>query len=83
MLTFYGFCIPNNRHDSVVMRIKRSISSDARLTIDSIVEQLVLTSEEIEAGSRREIELEREQALNPDFVWPENEKGLSETTKGI
>jgi len=23
LLTFYGFCIPNNRHDSVIMRIRR------------------------------------------------------------
>ena len=33
---------------------------------------------------RREIELEREQALNPDtFEWPEDETVFSETTKGI
>ena len=59
LLTFYGFCIPDNRHDSVVMRIRRSINSDSRLTPDGIIEQLVLTNEEIETGYRREIELER------------------------
>ena len=25
LLTFYGFCIPENRHDSVIMRIRRKI----------------------------------------------------------
>jgi len=58
-MTFYGFCIGNNRHDSVIMRIRRKINSVDRLTMDGIVEQLVLSPEEIEQGSRREIELER------------------------
>ena len=66
------------------MRIRRSINSDSRLTTEGIVEQLVLTNEEIETGYRREIELEKQQALFPDtFEWPENEKAFSETTKGI
>ena len=66
------------------MRIRRSIDSDARLTAEGIVEQLVLTNQEIEEGARREIELEREEALSPDtFEWPEDEKAFSETTKGI
>ena len=66
------------------MRIRRSIDSDARLTPEGIVQQLVLTNQEIEEGARREIELEREEALNPDtFEWPEDEKAFSETTKGI
>lgn len=84
LLTFYGFCIADNRHDSVVMRIRRSIDQDSRLTTEGIVEQLVLTREEIETGYRREIEMERLEALNPDeFEWPEGEKPFSETTKGI
>ena len=66
------------------MRIRRSIDSDARLTAEGIVQQLVLSNEEIELGARREIELEREEALNPDtFEWPEGEKAFSEVTKGI
>lgn len=84
LLTFYGFCIANNRHDSVVMRIRRKISPDSRLTIDSIVQQLIITPEEIESGSRREIELNREWSLNPStFQWPEDEEVFSEATKGI
>ena len=59
LLTFYGFCIADNRHDSVVMRIRRSIDSDSRLTVDGIVQMLVLSNEEIESGSHREIELEK------------------------
>ena len=47
------------------MRIRRKLSSDSRMTMDSIVEQLVVSPAEIEAGSRREIELEREYALHP------------------
>ena len=66
------------------MRIRRSIDSDARLTPEGIVQQLVLTNQEIEEGARREIELEREEALNPEtFEWPEDEKAFSERTKGI
>ena len=66
------------------MRIRRSIDSDARLTAEGIVQQLVLTNQEIEEGARREIELEREEALNPEtFEWPEDEKAFSERTKGI
>lgn len=39
---------------------------------------------EIEAGSRREIELERECAQNPNtYEQPKGEDILSETTKGI
>ena len=83
LLTFYGFCISDNRHDSVVMRIRRRLDADSRLTLDGIVEQLVLSNEEIENGSRREIELERQAALNPDFAWPEGEEILSEATKGV
>lgn len=66
LLTFYGFCISDNRHDSIIMRIRRKIDSDSRLTVDGIVEQLVVSNSDIEAGLRREIELERQQALHPD-----------------
>ena len=83
LMTFYGFCIENNRHDSVIMRIRRKINSDSRLTVDGIVNQLVVSNEEIEEGCSREIELERQQALDPDFEWPEGEDAFSETTKGI
>ena len=37
LLTFYGFCIEDNRHDSVIMRIRRQINSDSRLTLDGII----------------------------------------------
>ena len=83
LLTFYGFCISDNRHDSVVMRIRRRIDADSRLTLDGIVEQLVLSNEEIETGCRREIELERQAALDPAFAWPAGEEALSEATKGV
>ena len=53
------------------MRIRRSVGSDSRLTVDGVVQILVLTNEEIERGSRREIELEKQEALDPDnFEWP-------------
>ena len=65
------------------MRINRKIDNDTRMTLDGIVQQLVLTPEQIYTAYDRETELEREQALNPDtFEWPD-EKYFSETTKGI
>ena len=83
-MTFYGFCITDNRHDSVVMRIRRKLNSGNRLTMDGIVEQLVLSPEEIESGCRKEIELEKQQALHPDtFEWPEGEEAFSDITTGI
>ena len=65
------------------MRVRRRIDADSRLTLDGIVEQLVLTNEEIETGCRREIELERQAALDPNFTYPEGEQALSEATKGV
>ena len=38
LMTFYGFCIANNRHDSVVMRIRRKIDADHRISVDGIVD---------------------------------------------
>ena len=31
LLIFYGFCIPNNKHDSIMIRIKRKIDRDAKM----------------------------------------------------
>ena len=84
LMTFYGFCITDNRHDSVVMRIRRKLDATNRLTMDGIVEQLVMSPADIEAGSRRQIELEREQALHPDtFEWPADEDDFYTITSGI
>lgn len=66
------------------MRIRRKVNQDSNLTLEGIISQLVVSPKEIEAGSRREIHLEREQALRPnDDVWPEGEEAFSEVTRGI
>lgn len=50
-----------------------------------VIEQLVVPNEEIISGSRREIELEREEALHPDtFENPDDaDQAFSEVTKGL
>ena len=82
MLTFYGFCIDDNKHDSVVMRIYRKLPSDARLSVEGIVEALVLSPEQVVEGYRKEIEDQRKEALG-EVGSDTIEYKLTENTKGI
>merc|ERR1712060_664101 len=59
LLTFYGFCIPDNKHDSVLMRINKKISDENRFELKTIVQALVVPNKEIEEGLQKDHELEK------------------------
>ena len=59
MLIFYGFCIPDNKHDSVLIRINKKLSDEDRFSIDSIVQALVVPNDKIEQGFQKDFELNK------------------------
>ena len=59
LLIFYGFCIPDNKHDSILMRINKKLSDEDRFSIDSIVQALVVPNDKIEQGFLKDSELNK------------------------
>ena len=45
LMVFYGFCINDNKHDSVMMRINKKLKDDDRWSIDKVINSLVLSSQ--------------------------------------
>ena len=45
LMVFYGFCISDNKHDSVMMRINKKLKDDDRWSIDKVINSLVLLNQ--------------------------------------
>lgn len=48
-MVYYGFCIKNNKHDSVLVRVRRVIDNRSNLNLTSLIEALVLDEMDVKA----------------------------------
>lgn len=48
-MVYYGFCIKNNKHDSVLVRVRRVIDNRRNLNLTSLIEALVLDEMDVKA----------------------------------
>lgn len=47
LLVFYGFCIKDNKHDSVTLRIHRKLPVDAKSSVEGVASAILLTPDQV------------------------------------
>lgn len=48
LLLFYGFCIPDNKYDSITVRINKKVDKEAKLGgVDKLIKAMVLDEDQV------------------------------------